>query len=973
MEKKIGNIYSGFELLEIRELADIKSEGYLFEHKKTGAKLLYLANDDDNKVFYAGFRTPPENSKGVQHIIEHSLLCGSRKYKAKEPFVELLKGSLNTYLNASTYSDRTVYPVASHNDKDFKNLVDVYLDAVFFPMIYERPEIFYQEGWHYSYDEKEDTLSYNGVVYNEMKGAYSSKDDVFYDKIIESLYPDTQYKNDSGGNPENIPELSYEEFLDFHKKYYNPSNSFLYLYGDMNIDEYLKYIDEEYLSKFERIEIDSTVKEQKPLEKQIEAEEVYSISQEESMENKAGLAMGFAIGDILDPQLKIDFKILEKILVGTSASPLRNALNDADIAQSIESYYLAETVSMFMILAENTELDKKEKFKNVIYNTLEDIVKNGLNKKLVQGAVNNYEFSLREADYGYKPKGLAYGLTAMIGWTHNADPMLFMDYGKYIENIRANIDNNYFEKLIEKYLINNKHSVLAVLKPQRGLEAQREKKLKEKLAMIRQNMSDEEIGKIKEIEKRLEEFHNTPDSQEVLEQIPILKIEDIDKKAKKLPIRIVEKDNYKILFHEMDTNKIMYLNLAFDLTVIPQEKLQYLSILGLLLGRLSTKNYSYIDFSNEMRLYSNGLGKSLESFADKNDKFYPKFELKVKMLSHNLPKVLELLVEVMNNTLFTEFKRIKDIILETKVEMTSSMLYSGDYTSLLRAMSNISQSAKFEDLTSGISFYEFLCDLEDRFDNDKEQIIKEFEDIYYKLFNKNNLLVSIGLEKEEVEFFEKEFKYVEEKLKTDELPVFDYKFEYKEKKEAFTSSSQVQYVSKVVNYKKIGYEYNGNMLVLKNIMDMDYLWNKVRVQGGAYGASAGFTKNGLLYFASYRDPNITKTLDAYDNVSEYLKNAEINEREMRKYIIGTINSADADKSNASKCWTAMARYIINVSQEEIQKERDELLSTTAEKIKGYYKLLEEIVKQQNIAVVGNESLIKKNEPMFDSINTIFQK
>lgn len=971
-EKIVGKLYNGFELLEKRDLKDIYSKGFLFEHKKSGARLLYISNDDDNKVFSISFRTPPHNNTGLPHILEHSVLCGSRKYKAKEPFVELLKSSLNTYLNAMTFSDKTMYPIASRNSKDFMNLMDVYMDAVFYPMIYDRPEIFLQEGWHYGLEDINKPLTYKGVVYNEMKGAYSSADHILNDTINKSLFPDNQYSMSSGGDPKNIPDLSYEEFLAFHKKYYHPSNSYIYLYGNDDMDKHLKYLNEEYLQNFNKIEIDSKIKFQEPFKQSVEASETYSIAAEEDNKDKTYLSLSFIAGLSTSAEHILSLDILNYILTQTSASPIKKALLNAGIGKSVYGYLNSNIYQPeFTIIAENANKEDKEKFKETIYTVLVDLVKNGIDKKLIEGAINIFEFTLREADYGNRPKGLTYNIQALSSWLYDNDPMIFMDYNKYILNIKSALTTNYFELLIDKYLLQNKHCSLVVVSPEKNLEAKIEEELMKKLEDNKKSMTEEQINKIIEREVNLKKYHQTPDTKEILEQIPILELKDIDKKATEIPIEVIEKEDYKILFHAMDTNKIIYLDLIFDTTTVAQEIIPYISLLSNIIGKVNTKNYSYEQLSNEISISTGGIKFNAEVYAARDNTYYPKFTISTKVLASKLPELMELLDEIINNTLYDDNKRIIEILKEYKSNMLNHMLGNGHATAARRAASNIFQSNKYEECISNISYYEFLSQIEKDIDNNIEDIKQKLIQTSKYIFNKKNLIVNVTLESENKNLFQTTFKKFENNLANQNKEIYKYDFDKKYNREAFLTASKIHYVAKAVNYKDCGYEFDGSLMVLQTILDLDYLWNEVRVQGGAYGVSISI-RYGYILMSSYRDPNIKKTLEVYDDVSKYLINFNADEREMTKYIIGTINSLDYVMSCPTKGKVSAIRYITGVTQEQIQKDRDEVLETTPDKLKSYIKMFNDIMKQNNIAVIGNENSIKKNKDLFDNLNVIFQ-
>ena len=475
-----------YELVESRKIKDIQSEGILLRHKKTGARVALLSNDDENKVFAVGFRTPPENSTGVPHIIEHSVLCGSKEFPVKDPFVELVKGSLNTFLNAMTYSDKTVYPVASCNDKDFQNLMHVYLDAVFYPNIYQEKKIFMQEGWHYEMEDLDSPLTYNGVVYNEMKGAFSSPDEVNDREMMNSLFPDTIYGVESGGDPKVIPELTYEQFLDFHRRYYHPSNSYIYLYGNMDMAEKLEWIDEHYLSKFDRLEIDSTIKMQKAFDKPVTIHKEYPIMEGESLDNNTYLSYNIVVGTALDKELCFAMQILENALGSASAAPLKLALIHKNIGTEVYTEYSNGIYQpIFSIVAKNANENQKDEFVATIEDELKRLVKEGIDKKSLLAGLNYYEFKYREADFGSYPKGLMYGIWMLESWLYNDNmPFDMLETVEVLKDLKAKIDTDYFEQLIEKYLIQNNHKSILVVSPKEGLTAKTEQELAEKTAGI---------------------------------------------------------------------------------------------------------------------------------------------------------------------------------------------------------------------------------------------------------------------------------------------------------------------------------------------------------------------------------------------------------------------------------------------------------------------------------------------------------
>ena len=611
---------TAYEVLEEKKLDDIQSMGYLLRHKKSGARISLISNEDENKVFYIGFRTPSLDSTGAAHILEHSVLCGSQKFPVKDPFVELVKSSLNTFLNAMTYPDKTIYPVASCNDKDFQNLMEVYLDAVLYPNIYQHREIFGQEGWHYEMEDMESPLTINGVVYNEMKGAFSSPDEVLSRAIMSTLYPDTSYSFESGGDPEVIPELSYEQFLAFHQKYYHPINSYIYLYGNMDMEEKLNWMDREYLSKFEAIEVDSQVKEQRPFDKMREVEIPYNIASGESLEDNTYLSYNVSTGSILDKTLYVAFDILDYALLSAPGAPLKQALLDAKIGKDIMASFDNYTLQpMLSVVAKNSNMKRKEEFIEIIQNVLKEQVEKGINKKSLRAGLNSFEFRYREADYGQFPKGLLFGIKCLDSWLYDdSKPFLHLEELEIIEFLKQQVETGYFEKLVQEYLLDNTHAAVVIARPEYGLNARREEALAKKLQEYRESLSMEERQEIVSFTHHLRQYQEEPSSQEDMDKLPALTRQDIKKEGEKLYIREKYVDDTLLLCHDIDTNGIAYFSLMFDVTDLPEEKIPYLGILKSVLGYVDTKTYTFSELANEINLHTGGIFSNIGIYPHVN-------------------------------------------------------------------------------------------------------------------------------------------------------------------------------------------------------------------------------------------------------------------------------------------------------------------------------------------------------------------
>ena len=882
-----------YEILKTENLTDIQSTGYILRHKKSGARVAVISNTDENKVFYIGFRTPPEDETGVPHIIEHTVLCGSKKFPVKDPFVELVKGSLNTFLNAMTYPDKTIYPVASCNDKDFQNLVDVYMDAVFNPNIYKHEEIFKQEGWHYELESKDAPVTINGVVYNEMKGAYSSPDEILQQEIYRALYPDNTYSKNSGGNPEHIPDLTYEEYLNFHRRYYHPVNSYIYLYGDMDMAEKLDWMDKEYLSRYDRIELDSTIPLQKAFDEKVDVTTKYPISAGESEENKTYLSYNVSVADVLDRKLYQAFDILDYALVSAPGAPLKKALIDAGIGKDISGGFDSGSLQpVFSIVAKNANASEKEQFLEIIQNTLKDLVKNGINREALLAGINSSEFRFREADFGQFPKGLLYGIQCLDSWLfEDMEPFMHLQCLDTFQFLKEQVETGYFENLIEKYLLDNKHAAIVTIVPEKGLNAKMDQKLEEKLAQYKNSLSDEEIDQLIRDTKHLKEYQEEPSPKEELEKIPMLSREDMRKEI--LPLSNIEKQisGIKTICHDVAANGIDYLTLMYDVSDIPAEDIPYLGVLKALLGYVDTKTYTYADLANAINIYSGGIncGMGIYPNGEKEAPLQVKFEVRIKTLESSLKETMSIVNEILLSSNMNDEKRLYEILAQSKARLQQSLSSAGHSVSSMRALAGFSEYAYYLDATNGITYYETVKDLEEHFDEKKQTLIAKLKQLTCQIFGTERLLISFTGDQKAFAYAEPILKDALQKQPAGQKVHEAARISLTRSNEAFTDASQIQYVAKVGNFADHGYHYTGALRILKLILSYDYLWINVRVKGGAYGCMSGFFRSGETYFVSYRDPNLLKTLEIYDGIPEYLRKFQADERDMTKYIIGTFS------------------------------------------------------------------------------------
>lgn len=963
-----------YEILDEHRVEDVQSDGFILRHKKSGARIAILSNNDDNKVFYIGFRTPPEDKTGVPHIIEHTTLCGSKKFPVKDPFIELAKGSLNTFLNAMTYPDKTVYPVASCNDQDFKNLMDVYLDAVFNPNITKYEEIFKQEGWHYELTGKDDELKINGVVYNEMKGAYSSPDEVLSSQIYRSLFPDNTYSKDSGGNPEYIPKLTYEAYLDFYHKYYHPSNSYIYLYGDMDVVERLEWLDKEYLSLYDYKKVNSEINKQPAFDEIKNVEAQYSITMDDSQENKTYLSYNRVVGDTLDEMLYQAFDVLDYALVSSPGAPVKQALIDAGIGDDVYGSYDAGILQpVFSFVAKNANASQADEFESIIENTLKEVVKTGINKEALLAGINSSEFKFREADFGQFPKGLLFGLNCLDSWLFDdMKPFIHLECLGTFAKLRKAVDTDYFEKLIQEYLLDNTHGSSVTVKPERGLGNEREEALAKELSDYKASLSDEEIKKLIEDTEHLKKYQEEPSSDEDLRKLPMLTRADMKKNA--MPFSNIEDEllDVKVVRHDIESNGIDYISFLFDAGDFAQSELGYLGFFTNALGLVSTEKYSYTDLANATNIYTGGISTGTASHPDIKDRnnFVFKFEVKLKVLEKNLDKALELMEQMLLTSDFTDTKRLGELVAQIKARLQANLSSSGHLVAAMRSMSSFSRYALYQDELKGVAFYRSICRIEKELSESPKSVSDKLAAIARKLFARNRMLISFTGNNEAYGNAKPSLEKVIAGFDKMSAVGNQAEVHFNTAKEAFIDASQIQYVAKTGDFICEGYEYTGALRLLRIILSYDYLWINVRVKGGAYGCMNTFLRSGESYFVSYRDPNLSDTLDVYDRIPEYIKSFSPDERDMTKYIIGTFSALDTPMNPEAKGSRSLSAYLEGITYEQIQKERNEILNAQPEDIRRLADLVEAVLKKDSICVIGNENMIKESAGLFENVEKL---
>ena len=964
---EINKVYSGFRLDRIERIDEINGTAYEMKHEKSGARLIYIDSPDSNKVFNIAFRTTPHNSTGVAHIMEHSVLCGSRKFPLKEPFVELVKGSLNTFLNAMTYPDKTMYPVASKNDKDFHNLMDVYLDAVLYPCVRDDAEIVMQEGWHYELDNAEDELTYKGVVFNEMKGVYSSPDSVLERQMMRELFPDTTYGVDSGGDPDHITDLTYEEFQEFYRVHYHPSNSYIFLYGDMNIEEQLAFLNDEYLSHFDAIEVNTEVGLQAPFTEGKVVSYPYSVGSEEPTDNRTLHSFAYVLPDVT-PEHSLAFEVLTHALLTSPAAPLKQALVKAGIGSDVSGYYLDSIRQpMWTVQATGSNLDKQADLQRIVESTLQELCDNGLDKELLEASLNSIEFALRESDFGGRPIGLAYVIRMMDNWLYDNDPLELLHYEEALVNIRKGLTGTYFEDLIRQSILNNNHKVLVSIYPERGLQERKDAEVKEHLTAVKAKMSPEEIEAIVEQTKRLKLRQEASDSDEALASIPLLELSDLNPNIEEVERRESKIGNTTVHFVPTFTKGINYVGLYFNLSCLTEDELFYADILSDIIGRIDTSERGYEALAKDINMNLGGLSSDITAISKdgKRDEFTPLMIVRAKALHSKLPDLCRLINEVVQKADYSNDRRLTELVQESKAIWDNEAFRRGNSIVSQRVMAQVSAVGKFRD-NGNFGYYQKISELASN-PAALPLLPDKLADVARKIFRANNVDIMFVGEEGELEAFENLTKPLIETWDTTDLSNDTLKITRLSGNDGIVTAGKVQYVAQGGNFIDHGYKHVGPMSVLETILRYEYLWIRIRVQGGAYGAFANFYDDGNMIFCSYRDPNLVETLNVYKELPQYLREFTLTDREMRKYIIGTMSSLDLPMTPALRGPRAMGMYFSGAKLEDKVNFRKQVIACKPENIVALADVVEPVLKDNHICTMGNEQKIKDAGKVFDNI------
>lgn len=958
---------SAYTLLKKQDLPDIHATGFHYKHEKSGAEVVYLKTDDKNKVFTITFKTIPTDDTGVAHILEHAVLGGSRKYTAKDPFAEMLKGSLASFINAFTFRDKTMYPIASTNWQDFKNLTDLYLDSVFFPRLSR--ETFAQEGWHYTFDN--DQLGIKGVVFNEMKGAFSNPDEVVEETITSALFPDTIYRHISGGHPTAIPDLTYEQFVTFHKTYYHPSNARIFIAGDLPHEELLAYIDTDYLSHFDAQEITADIPLQPKNESIQDITVPYPIAADESPEQKTYLTKSFLLGKTTNVLDNLGFTVLCTVLSGLDNSPLRRALLESNLGMELYggSYLNHFQQGTYSIGLEGSEAEHLEKFNTIMRDTFAQIVEKGFDKKTLEAALNTLEFSLREADFGNYPKGLVYAIESMQTWLHGEDPFEPLTFSDELQVLREKITTDYFEQLLKTHFIDNTHTVTVVATPDQTLEQNQEKATSEKLIALQASLSEDNLDSIKKHAKKIEILQNTPNTLEQLATLPILDPSEVESTQKETDIQVSNHDKYTLITHNITTNGIVYLDMLYDISHFSTEQLQYAQLLTELLTILPTEKYSMAELETEIMMHTGDISASLTTAIPKGSTI-PAVYLQIsgKALSHKIEALTHLIEEIVHATNFDQPAKIAEVLKSLTQQTRTSIITSGHNYSVTRALAQQSQQALIGELIGGISWYRFCSELSKS--SDLQQTIQKLSDLQSQL-KQSACILHVTADTELHPAVEKACAALT-KVQTPQAHTTSPLALMAKNNEAFTVPSQVQYVTLAGALPDSADKQKGTLAVLKTLIDIDYLWQEVRIKGGAYGGFSSFTPFQLLWaFASYRDPNLDKTITTFVHSPEYIRSTSFSDQDVDKAIIGAVRTLDAPKTPRQEGAIALKEYLNGITHQDKQAYRTQILTSKPEQLKKLAAVFDQFVKTASRVVVGSQSALTASGEKW-SVVSLFQ-
>jgi presequence protease len=954
----------GFELIREQKLPEINSTARYYRHVKTGAELLSLINSDENKVFGVSFATPPSDSTGVAHILEHSVLCGSRKYPIKEPFVELMKSSLNTFLNAMTFPDKTCYPVASQNVQDFYNLIDVYLDAVFFPRL--TPQIFQQEGWHYEADSPDAPLVYKGVVFNEMKGNYSSPDSLLSEFSQRSLYPDTTYGVDSGGEPKHIPDLTFQQLKAFHQRYYHPSNAKLFFYGDDDPDERLRLLDA-YLREFDHLDVDATVGLQPRFSAPRRLTQSYPAGQAEAQAGEPArqtmLTVNWMLDEPKDVESALALNILEEILIGTPAAPLYKALIDSGLGEALAGRGLDDGLRqpMFSIGLKGINLVDADKVERLIEDTLRGLARNGIDRLTIEAALNTVEFRLRENNTGSFPRGIVFMLRALQLWLHGRDPLAPLAFEQPLAAIKKKFagDERLFEKLLDQSIIRNAHRTVLILKPDPQLAERDAQEERARLEAARAHLSEDERRALVESAGTLRRMQEQPDPPQALATIPTLEVSDLPRENKITPCELTRLSDTRVLYHELPTNGVVYLDVGFDLHTLPPELLPYVTLFSRALLETGAGNEDFVRLSQRIGRSTGGIRPQRWGSTVKDQAMATAWlTLRGKALPGQTAELLAILRDVLERARLDDRERLQQLVLEEKASLESRLVPAGSSYVDRRLRAALYEADWAEEQMGGISYLLFLRKLADEFVSSWNSLRDALERIRSTLLNRAAMLCNVTAEAAHWTTLRPQLADFLAALPQAAATPAAWHVANGARSEGLVMPATVNYVGKGADLYREGIRPSGSHLVARRYLRTTWLWEKIRVQGGAYGGQCMFDRySGGFTFVSYRDPNLIATLDTYDRTAEFLRNADLNDAELSRNIIGTIGEVDFYRLPDAKGYASMQHYLIGDTDAARQRMREEILSTTAADIRRFGDAMTAVAARGRVVVLGSEQAI----------------
>ena len=952
--------YKNYTFIEGKYSEDTNSYVSYYKHTGTGAQVLLLDNDDENNVFAIGFKTPPKDDAGVAHIVEHSTLSGSRKYHTKEPFMDLIQSSLQTFLNAMTFSDKTIYPISSRNQKDFMNLCDVYLDAVFFPKMYEEKKIFQQEGWHYEFKDNKDLL-YNGVVYNEMKGVYSDPDALVAFQASRGLHGETTYGFESGGHPKKIPSLSYEDFLNFHRDHYHPSNSYIYLYGNLDKTEILDRIDQDYLSQFSKKDLPNEIVLSPDLEEDLWLCQDYPT---DDLDDGSYYTYAFTMGQATNGRDLLLRALFADLLVNSNEGDLKEALLDQNFCKDV---YVDLSTSLPLdvyITAKGAKPDRSKDFYKIIQDCLKDLVIKGFDKKRLLATFNKFEISIREG--GGNHKGIIYYINALNTWLYGASPFIGLNFSDALADLRKTIENGEFEKLLEEKVLNAKKLILES-KANTDLLKEDQLALARELKEKQDNLTTDEKARILQEAQALLDYQSTPDSPQAKASIPKLTLDDIKPGIRHIPRKLTEEDGVHYLFHPEFTNGLSYLTLSFEAHHLDLDELAYLALLPNLLGKISTQNQSYKDLSTAIYLNSSGILFDPTVYQSK-DKYSIRFNIHTGSLGRQVEKILPIMEDILFHTSFKEEKRIYDLLMLEKTSNEAGFLQNGHVIASSRVDSHYSKPAKIRELLGGLDYHFYLKDLLDHWEERKDAFLQSLDKVYKKAFNGQDVIIEFTGEEKVYQDLVPTLKTLTKKFQS--YPYVDLNPVLSPSKEAFSLPASVLYISKGYDLNKLDAPYSGSMAVLANLLSTGYLHENIRAKGGAYGAGIRIKSSGLLATYSYRDPQLQETIACYDAMGTYLDQLDLTPDEISQIIIGSMNAFDPLRTPYELGQVDLARFILDQAEEDLSIQKQEALATSLQSLKSYKSLLSQAMGQDQLVVFGSQDMIEENKDLFDQVYSI---